>query len=111
MRLINVFVVMGMIVSSSATAADDPKQKVIFAIHGGARVIARDKLTKEVESDVRTGLDQALNEGYSTLKRGGSSLDAVEAAIRLMEDGRFSMPGAAASWRQDNRAGCIDHVG
>jgi L-asparaginase / beta-aspartyl-peptidase len=100
MRLTYLLLILGTTVSFSATAAD-PKQKVIFAIHGGAGVIARDKLTKEVESDVRTSLDKALDEGYAVLKRGGSSLDAVEAAIRLMEDAPVFNAGRGAAFTRE----------
>ena len=86
MRSISCLALLGLTVTTMADAADKPTPKVIFAIHGGAGVIAREKLTQEVERDVRANLDKALDAGYAVLKRGGTSLDAVEEAIRLMED-------------------------
>ena len=94
-------VVVGMMVTTLANAADTPNAKVVFAIHGGAGVIARDKLTAEVERDVRTGLDQALDAGYAVLKRGGSSLDAVETAIRLMEDSPVFNAGRGSAFTRE----------
>jgi beta-aspartyl-peptidase (threonine type) len=61
-------------------------QKIGLAIHGGAGTIERSNMTPERERDYRAGLERALTAGYEILKRGGSSLDAAEAAIRVLED-------------------------
>jgi beta-aspartyl-peptidase (threonine type) len=84
-----------------ANAQEKPPPKVIFAVHGGAGVIARDKLSAEVERDVRDNLDKALDAGYAVLKRGASSLDAVEAAIVLMEDAPVFNAGRGAAFTRD----------
>ncbi len=57
-----------------------------LAIHGGAGVINRQDLTPELEAGYRAGLTAALAAGYEVLEGGGASLDAVVAAIRVMED-------------------------
>jgi L-asparaginase / beta-aspartyl-peptidase len=57
-----------------------------FAIHGGAGTILKKDLTPELEESYRAKLQEAVLAGYDILKRGGSSLNAVEAAIRIMED-------------------------
>jgi len=57
-----------------------------LAIHGGAGTIERSKMTLEKEREYRAGLERALTAGYEVLKRGGSSLDAAEAAVRVLED-------------------------
>ena len=61
-------------------------QKIGLAIHGGAGTIERSKITSKKERAYRGGLEQALSAGYEILKRGGSSLDATEAAVRVLED-------------------------
>jgi beta-aspartyl-peptidase (threonine type) len=61
-------------------------QTVRLAIHGGAGTIERSKMTPEREREYRAGLERALTAGYEILKRGGSSLDATEAAVRVLED-------------------------
>jgi L-asparaginase / beta-aspartyl-peptidase len=61
-------------------------QKIGLAIHGGAGTIERSKMTPENEREYRAGLERALTAGYEILKRGGSSLDATEAAVRVLED-------------------------
>jgi beta-aspartyl-peptidase (threonine type) len=61
-------------------------KKIGLAIHGGAGTIERSKITPERERKYRAGLERALTAGYEILKRGGSSLDATEAAVRVLED-------------------------
>jgi beta-aspartyl-peptidase (threonine type) len=101
MRLGLYLAILMSIATAMADAADKPTSKVIFAVHGGAGVIAREKLTAEVENDVRESLDKALDAGSQLLKRGGSSLDAVEAAIRLMEDAPVFNAGRGAAFTRE----------
>jgi beta-aspartyl-peptidase (threonine type) len=61
-------------------------KRIGLAIHGGAGTIERSKITPEGEREYRAGLERALAAGYEILKRGGSSLDATEAAVRVLED-------------------------
>jgi beta-aspartyl-peptidase (threonine type) len=57
-----------------------------LVLHGGAGTIERSKMTPEREREYSAGLERALTAGYEILKRGGSSLDATEAAVRVLED-------------------------
>ena len=57
-----------------------------LVIHGGAGAIDRGKLTPEREGTYRAAQEHSLRAGFDVLNRGGSSLDAVEAAVRVMED-------------------------
>jgi len=61
-------------------------KKIGLVIHGGAGTIERSKMTLERKREYRAGLERALTAGYEILKRGGSSLDAAEAAVRVLED-------------------------
>jgi len=61
-------------------------KKIGLAIHGGAGTIERSNMTPGREREFRAGLERALTAGYEILKRGGSSLDATEAAVRTLED-------------------------
>ena len=67
-----------------------------MVIHGGAGTIERNQMTTENEKAHREGLEQALKAGYAVLARGGSSLDAVEAAIRVLEDNPLFNAGKGA---------------
>ncbi len=62
------------------------QKKFGLVIHGGAGTIERSNLTPEREREYRAGLERALAAGYEILKRGGASLDATEAAVRVLED-------------------------
>lgn len=57
-----------------------------LVIHGGAGVIERAQLDAGGERAIRADLDAALDAGQAVLSTGGSALDAVEAAVRLLED-------------------------
>jgi beta-aspartyl-peptidase (threonine type) len=72
-------------VAVAPAAAVEP-QPLAIAIHGGAGVIDPAKMTPQRAASYRAGLAAALDAGYSILERGGSSLDAVTAAVRTMED-------------------------
>lgn len=57
-----------------------------LAIHGGAGTIHRSQMTPELEREYRGGLEAALKAGWEILSKGGTSLDAVEAATVSLED-------------------------
>ena len=57
-----------------------------LAIHGGAGTIARATLTPEAEKNYRAALQAALQAGAAVLAGGGAALDAVETAVRSLED-------------------------
>ncbi len=60
--------------------------KIALAIHGGAGTILRSHMTPALEAEYRSGLETALKIGWKILEKGGSSLDAVEAAVCSLED-------------------------
>jgi beta-aspartyl-peptidase (threonine type) len=60
--------------------------KIGIAIHGGAGTIARHLLTPETALRYSNALLEAATIGHQILKKGGSSLDAVENSIRSLED-------------------------
>jgi beta-aspartyl-peptidase (threonine type) len=74
----------------------------VLVIHGGAGVIRKD-LTPEKEKLVRADLEAALKAGYSVLKDGGASLDAVTKAILVLEDSPRFNAGKGAVFTHDGR--------
>lgn len=80
--------------AAPAMAQDAPRWS--FAIHGGAGVIERESLTVEQDAAYRAALKRALEAGSGVLAAGGSSLDAVQAAISLMEDDTMFNAGRGA---------------
>jgi beta-aspartyl-peptidase (threonine type) len=74
-----------------------------LVIHGGAGVIERDQLGADDERAIRAGLDAALDAGHAVLARGGAALDAVEAAVRALEDCPRFNAGHGAVFDADGR--------
>jgi len=70
--------------SVTASAQEPPRWSI--AIHGGAGTMSRAAMTPEVEQAHRDALAQARDAGAKVLAAGGSALDAVEAAIVILED-------------------------
>ncbi len=62
------------------------KRNIGIAIHGGAGTILRSKMTPERETNYRNALKEALEVGYACLQQGQTAIDAVEAAVILLED-------------------------
>jgi beta-aspartyl-peptidase (threonine type) len=75
-----------------------------IAIHGGAGAVPRATLSAERERTYRSGLQAALDSGYALLERGGSSLDAVAAAVRILEDDPSFNAGHGAALTRDGAA-------
>jgi len=71
---------------SAGTPMQGKAHQVMLAIHGGAGTIERGKMSPDKEKEYRTGLEKAMKAGYDILQRGGSSLDAVESVVRILED-------------------------
>ncbi|WIG95200.1 isoaspartyl peptidase/L-asparaginase [Myxococcus sp. SDU36] len=81
--------------------APAPKPKWGLVIHGGAGVISRENLSPEREAEVRAALTQALQAGHGVLASGGSALDAVSAAVRILEDAPYFNAGKGAVFTHD----------
>lgn len=76
---------------------------VVLAVHGGAGTILKSQMTPEKEAAYTAGLTQALQKGYDTLQKGGSSLDAVEAAVRVLEDNPLFNAGKGAVFTNEGK--------
>ena len=57
-----------------------------IVIHGGAGTILKEDMTSELELAYFDGLQQALNISYAVLEEGGTAVNAVKAALVLLED-------------------------
>ncbi len=60
--------------------------KIALAVHGGAGTILKSQMTDELEREYRAGLQSSLEKGWEILEKGGSALDAVEAATIELEN-------------------------
>lgn len=76
--------------------------KAVVVVHGGAGAIQPSKLTANREKEARDKLTQALKAGHKAISEGGSSLDAVIAAVKVLED---------ASCYNAGRGSCLTRTG
>ncbi|WP_447724347.1 isoaspartyl peptidase/L-asparaginase [Sphingomonas koreensis] len=74
-----------------------------LAIHGGAGIIERGAMTPAKEAAYRSGLAEALRTGGAVLDRGGTALDAVAAAVRVLEDNPLFNAGRGAVFTAEGR--------
>jgi len=77
--------------------------KLGFMIHGGAGVIKKGSLSPEKEKEYRAKLEEAVLTGYKVLQSGKPGLDAVEAAIRILEDSPLFNAGKGAVFTNDGK--------
>jgi beta-aspartyl-peptidase (threonine type) len=75
-----------------------------IAIHGGAGTLSRSDMSAEQEKGYHAGLSDALDAGYAVLDSGGASLDAVIAAVRVLEDNPLFNAGRGAVLNRDGVA-------
>jgi beta-aspartyl-peptidase (threonine type) len=77
--------------------------KLGFMIHGGAGVIKRGSMTPEREKEYRDKLEEALLAGYKALQDGKTGVDAVEIAIKILEDSPLFNAGKGSVFTSDGR--------
>jgi L-asparaginase / beta-aspartyl-peptidase len=85
-----------------------PKKKesppmLSIAVHGGAGVLPRADITPEKAAMYAAALETARDAGYAVLERGGTAMDAVEAAVRVLEDNELFNAGRGAVFDWDGR--------
>ncbi len=87
----------GFLLCNLLYAEEKPKAfQAVLVIHGGAGAISRDQMTPEKEKQYQEKLQEALIAGFRLLEKGGSSLDAVESSIRILEDSPLFNAGKGA---------------
>lgn len=91
------------IVFALVSSAENGKGKIMLVVHGGAGTITRRNMTPELEQQYRAGMEQALRTGHAVLARGGSSLDAVEATVRVLEDNPLFNAGKGAVFTHEGK--------
>lgn len=68
-------------------------RKFSIAIHGGAGTLVKGMMTPEKEKEYKAALELSLNQGYEILRNGGRAVDAVEEAVKQLEDSHLFNAG------------------
>jgi L-asparaginase / beta-aspartyl-peptidase len=95
--------------STTSPPADVPPADAVptirwgLVIHGGAGTITPEQMTPEREAEYQETLEASLRAGYAALQAGGSGLDAVVAATRVMEDSPLFNAGRGAVFTAEGR--------
>jgi beta-aspartyl-peptidase (threonine type) len=103
-----VLVLAGMVVGASGSLLAQQPSKLAaghwgIEVHGGAGVIKRSSMTPEAEAAYRASMAQATEAGAKVLDQGGSSLDAVDTAIRILEDDPLFNAGRGAVFTAEGK--------
>lgn len=99
LRIVNLVVFLTLVVAVfvSMTSGQPQKERPFgIVIHGGAGTMRRENMTPEREKAYREKLSEAITKGYTILKNGGTSLDAAEATLRILEDSPLFNAGKGA---------------
>ncbi|WP_214228678.1 isoaspartyl peptidase/L-asparaginase [Pedobacter sp. B4-66] len=79
------------------------QKKYVLVVHGGAGTILKKNMTPEKEVAYTAALTKALQQGYDAIKSGKTCLDAVEAAIHVLEDSPLFNAGKGAVFTHDGK--------
>ncbi|MEM1327373.1 MAG: isoaspartyl peptidase/L-asparaginase [Bacteroidota bacterium] len=82
--------------TTTANTTTPEKAEYAIVIHGGAGTILKKNMTPETEKAYLDKMNEALDAGEKILKKGGTSMDAVIATIKLMEDSPLFNAGKGA---------------
>lgn len=105
MRSVYILLLLIVQVSNGFTQSADmkhKKQKIAIAIHGGAANIKNLNLSEAQQIAYSEGLAQALDSGYQILQHGGRAVDAVVAAIKVLEDNPLFNAGKGSVFTADS---------
>lgn len=89
--------------ASTFVAEHSPMSIYALAIHGGAGTIAAERMTASREKAYREALERSLRSGHAILQDGGSALDAVQAAVQVLEDTPLFNAGRGAVFNADGQ--------
>jgi L-asparaginase / beta-aspartyl-peptidase len=79
------------------------RENFVLVIHGGAGTILKKNMTPEKEKAYQEALQRALQAGYAILSKGGTAMDAVEAAVRVLEDSPLFNAGKGAVFTNEGK--------
>ena len=109
MKILSAFILALLLVScdqkeSEKENLDSPKQQEFaIIIHGGAGTILKENMTDSMEQAYKAALTEAIKTGYDILEQGGSSLEAVQRTINVMENSPLFNSAKGAVFTHDGK--------
>jgi L-asparaginase / beta-aspartyl-peptidase len=101
--LIGMVILSSLYVKAQQNVEKSDKDRIVLVIHGGAGTILKNQMTPEKEKAYTRALKEALQKGYGILNNGGTSVDAVEAAIKVLEDNPLFNAGKGAVFTNEGK--------
>ena len=102
-QFIWISIVISLISCKTGTTPMENKSAYVIVLHGGAGVINRSSMDSLLEHEYRKAIDSALTAGEKILASGGTSLDAVEAAVMWMEDNPLFNAGRGSVFTHEGK--------
>ena len=100
-KIIFLFSVLSICCCSEKNQKSIINQPIAIVVHGGAGTILKKNMSDEKEKLYKEKLKEAISIGYQILKDGGSSLDAVEQTILILENSPLFNAGKGAVFTHD----------
>ncbi|UNZ00060.1 isoaspartyl peptidase/L-asparaginase [Zhouia spongiae] len=88
---------------NEVTSSSSGSQNFGIVIHGGAGTILKKNMSDALEARYKAKLEEAIKAGHTILADGGSSIDAVEKAINILEDAPLFNAGKGAVFTNDGK--------
>ena len=86
-----------------AAGAPANSHPIAIVVQGGAGAISPKDMTPAREAEYRFTLRKALDAGYGILKKGGTSVDAVQAAVEVLENSPLFNAGKGSAFTHDGK--------
>ena len=102
-KILSLFTVLSLCCCSEKNQEVPIKQPIAIVVHGGAGTILKKNMSDEKEKRYKSKLEEAIRTGYQVLQNGGTSLDAVEQTIMILEDSPLFNAGKGAVFTHDKR--------
>lgn len=96
-------IVAGLLVAALHTGTAPAETPIAIAVHGGAGTIAREAISEDKREAIEADLRRALRAGHAVLAEGGTSLDAVTAAVVVLEDSPHFNAGKGAVFNAEGK--------
>lgn len=85
-QLLLILITSILLFSCNSTKDRNVENNFAIALHGGAGTILKANMTPELEVEYKATIEKAIREGHEVLKKGGTSLEAVQKTIIILED-------------------------